>query len=420
MIIKKHFTLNKVKLINTIIFLILIIQNQYAKILGDVEPYIEKIISFIPIIIAMLFLFYSMTKKKKPAAVKEGKEIIKIYTQYFELLFISVLLALVFNRFAIDIYGFRFWTRFIDKLLLRISSIIIVVSSWEINKDECLDSLKNALIIDGFLIILLSIFRNGVITTAAGILASLNLFEENAATAILEIHEATFVIGLLILYYLFFDTSAKKKKGTVIILSFLFIAGGKRIAFLALIIASIFAIIMRQRVKKNTIIFTGMIGIIVSCLYIWFLYSGIFFAISRSFEIDIKNRDLIYGFFIRRTELSPLYFGWGFSSVSRVIENMDLNEVKWMVVVRGLHCDILKQYIEFGFLGFIYWLYFILIHLPNKLYSKFGKNSALVYMVLIIYTFLTYLTDNTEGYFLFQSTLMLLPLANRITESNKK
>lgn len=411
MAIRKYFILNKAGVINTIVFLILILQNQYSKILVNINIYAEKIISFIPIIIALSFLFYSMTKKKKPGAVKEGKKIINIYMPYFVLIFISILLALVFNRFAINTYGLRFWTRFLDKLLMRISFIVIVVCSWEINKNQCIDSLKNAFIIDGFLILLLSILRNGIITTVIGILASLHLFEENEATLLLEVHEATFVLGLLILYYLFFDISNKKKKRTIIVLSFLFITGGKRIAFLSLIVASIFAIAVHRNAKRNVIVCVGIMGMIVSCLYLWFLYSGNFLTVSRLLDIDIKNRDLIYGFFIRRTELSPFYFGWGFGSVSRVIENMNPNEVKWMVVVRGLHCDILKQYIEFGFFGFIYWLYFTLIHLPNKLYSKFGKNSALMYVVLIIYTFLTYLTDNTEGYFLFQSTLLILPLA---------
>ena len=211
MTIRKTFTFNKVRIVNTFIFLILIIQNQYSKILGDTDPFIKKIISFIPIIIAFSFLFYSMTKKRKSDSVKEAEEIIKIYIPYFILLFVSVLLASIFNTFAIDLYGIRYWTRFLDKLLMRISFIVIVVSSWEINKEGCLDSLKNALIIDGILIVLLSILQNGIILTIEGILASLYLFEENAATVILEVHEATFVLGLLLLYYLFFDFSSKRK-----------------------------------------------------------------------------------------------------------------------------------------------------------------------------------------------------------------
>ena len=124
---------------------------------------------------------------------------------------------------------------------------------------------------------------------------------------------------------------------------------------------------------------------------------------------------------MRRTTLSPLYFGWGFSSVSRVIEHMDPLEVKWMVVVKGLHSDILKQYIELGFWGFVYWIYYELVYIPNKLFKLFGKRSSFAYTILIIYAFITYWTDNTEGYFLFQSALFIIPLAAyEGNESEKK
>ncbi|MDE5558709.1 MAG: hypothetical protein K2J32_13665 [Ruminococcus sp.] len=397
-----------VNAITTVVYLTLLFQSQYTKIIADPSSAVEKIISYIPILMAFAIVVYSLFVRKKSSAVREGKEIVRMYFPYFILIVMSLVFAFCFNQYAISLYGVKYLSRFFIKLLLRVSFIIIVVCSWLINKKDCIRTLKNAVILDGFLIILLAIREHGLSQTMLACIAPLGLADENEATYILEVHEATFVIGLLLLYYLF---NEKEKKRTIIILAILFVIGGKRIAFGAL--AAALAVVLPISKSKNKRFYAFYaLTIAVGCFaQLCLLYSGTFFYIMKRMNINLNNRDLIYGFFLRRTDLNPLYFGWGFSAVSRVIENMKVSEVKWMVVIRGLHCDILKQYIEFGFLGFIYWLYFILIRLPSKLYRKLGEKSAKTYMLLMIFAIVTYMTDNTESYFLFQSTLLLLALA---------
>ena len=82
-----------------------------------------------------------------------------------------------------------------------------------------------------------------------------------------------------------------------------------------------------------------------------------------------------------------------------------------MVAVRGIHNDILEIYIEAGFLGSLLWFGYQWLYVPLKLYNNMSKRTATLYMALIIYSFITYFTDNTEGYFVFQVTLFTLPLA---------
>ena len=354
-------------------------------------------------------LIFSFVQRKKSEAVQEARKIIRLYVPYFVLIILSVFFAVLLNRYVIDLYGIKYWTRFFDKLLLRISSIIIVITSWEINKKYCIDSLRNAVVIDGIFIITLSIIRWGLKTTLCACIAPLGLAAENNATQLLEVHESTFVVGLLLLYYLYFY-KFKEKKFTFIILILLFIIGGKRIAVAALALAIIYLSIIKRKFKWSFYLPVNMLIMFFCFIYVGVIYSGSFREIMDALHININNRDLIYTFFLRRTEFSPLYFGWGFSAVSRAIENMPVSEVKWMYVVRGLHSDLLKQYIEFGFLGFIYWLYYFLLYLPYKYYKSFNKDAAKIYIVLIVYSFITYFTDNTEGYVLFQSTLLFLPL----------
>ena len=118
--------------------------------------------------------------------------------------------------------------------------------------------------------------------------------------------------------------------------------------------------------------------------------------------------------------------GWGMAGVAKVVENMDRSEVLYMASVRGLHNDIMKIYINFGFLGSLIWYAINLIYIPVRFLKEYGKRTATIYMSLILYMFITYLTDNTEGYFVCQITLFLIPIATywiekkRMDAGNKK
>ena len=67
---------------------------------------------------------------------------------------------------------------------------------------------------------------------------------------------------------------------------------------------------------------------------------------------------------------------------------------------------------SYHFVGFFY----NLVYLPRKVFDFFGKKSSTVLMSLLLYIFVTYLTDNTEGYFVCQVFLLLIPLASYSVE----
>ena len=88
-----------------------------------------------------------------------------------------------------------------------------------------------------------------------------------------------------------------------------------------------------------------------------------------------------------------------------------------MYLIRGLHNDLLKMYIECGFWGYVIWLILTLIYVPEKIKNKLGVRSATIYLALNIFAFITYLTDNTESYFVFQTILLTFPL---VLKENRK
>jgi O-antigen ligase len=163
----------------------------------------------------------------------------------------------------------------------------------------------------------------------------------------------------------------------------------------------------------------GIVGVLVCYGYLFIVYNNEFFAILNEHGINNMGRDLIYAYFVRRTKLSPTQMGWGMAGVAKVVENMDRSEVMYMAAVRGVHNDILKIYINFGFVGSLIWYALNLIYFPVKFMNEYGKKAATIYMALILYLFITYLTDNTESYFVCQVALLLIPITEYLKEKNR-
>ena len=76
-----------------------------------------------------------------------------------------------------------------------------------------------------------------------------------------------------------------------------------------------------------------------------------------------------------------------------------------------LHNDILKIFIELGALGFTLWAGINYIVYPNYWMKKHSAETGLLYMAILAYMSVTYLTDNTAFYFWCCIGLRLIPMS---------
>ncbi len=79
-----------------------------------------------------------------------------------------------------------------------------------------------------------------------------------------------------------------------------------------------------------------------------------------------------------------------------------------MATIKALHNDFMKLYIDLGFSGFIVWCSYWLMYIPRKLIKRFDPEVSYSCLLIIIYSFITYMTDNTEGYFNYQMILVMI------------
>ena len=80
-------------------------------------------------------------------------------------------------------------------------------------------------------------------------------------------------------------------------------------------------------------------------------------------------------------------------------------------VPAGIHSNILTLYIENGFVVFILWIVYSFYIKTKKLYKKSSVVSAECYLLLTVFVFILYLTDNCFKYFDTQMIYFLIPLA---------
>lgn len=199
-----------------------------------------------------------------------------------------------------------------------------------------------------------------------------------------------FSFGIFALYY------AYKKKWKVFVVATLFMLfAEKRIAIVAMAAALLIMGILwifRQS-KKLALIIWGIVSA-VSYGYIYLIYSGILDAFCWGANINTNGRVEMYSRMAQEAQFSLSYFGKGLGMVEQLLEHWNI-----MTYV-NLHNDILKFYVELGFVGFfIYLLSFgIMFYLAEK---KFGESKMSFLLVLSVYTMVMFMTDNVSIYMLY-------------------
>lgn len=255
-------------------------------------------------------------------------------------------------------------------------------------------------------------YFNGFVQNGIAFINVLNPFDASADNfrEFTELHEIAYIVGLCILMELVIDkhSSLKKKQtlfwGSVIV----FIIAWKRIGIFAIVTTYLYFMLFSHSKKRNKSFFikvTGMIGTIVCLIYVWLIISGIFVTLIQSFGIDLMGRDIIYTYFRKFITFSPSFMGKGVGFVGRQFDYTTSADLYNMVSIRALHNDFFKMYIELGFVGFIVWVFWWLIRMPQIIQSKYGIKKAFICLLFVIYAFILYTTDNTESYTNFQMQL---------------
>lgn len=347
---------------------------------------------------------------------------------YLEKMRNFMLLLLIIPVIAIFLYSVALWivqgaslpyiTRGISDTLFRSISVASGVCVVSLLKRDTVNCAINALISVYVISLLLGFVTNGTTLFTSVLLGK--------STSYTELHEVAFVMGLYLIFQILInrnDRYFQRSKVKIIICAILFLISWKRIGIAALLLTFLFdfIIIRMKKYKKSKIIkLTGAVGIVVCLIYVYFSMSNELTNLLNSFGIPMMGRNIIYSYFSKFGEFSPTYFGYGVGFVGRQFTYTTSAELYNMSSIKALHNDFMKNYINIGFIGFLIWCWYLLMLIPSKIEKKFGTTGAYSCILLIFYAFITYTTDNTEGYFNFQMHLSILITLSCYFEMNRK
>ncbi len=311
------------------------------------------------------------------------------------MIFLLTLVLWMVNR--PDFFNMSFFTRMVSNVIYCLVPIINAYIGLEFFGKYVIDMF--------FYSLFSSIFINTVVvwqkfgTSLTLIYLKTLLFQEyRSGTALLdlamgmEVQGATMALGIFFVYYLFYCEDEKPLKRNIYILLSLvgLYIGFKRVVLLSiLLVIAILWVLRFKRVNiRKVILYTFIVFITISFCYIFVVKTDLISTIASYCNVNMMGRTNIYMSVSKLYTLSPLYFGMGFGYIA-----------KYLFETTGfaVHSEILRMYIELGFWPFIGWIWYNIYYIPQRVVSTFGNEAGKVCITATVYTFSTYLVENTLG-----------------------
>ena len=221
----------------------------------------------------------------------------------------------------------------------------------------------------------------------------------------MEFHDLSQGLGLFLMYYLW--TFQKTKRGIILLIaSFVcFTLTLKRIDVMAIIAALVIGwYINRLTFKRKWLFIIAFEVALVIFVYIYLIIIklGYYGPIMESLGIDTMSRDIIYNYYKDFYEMSPTFLGRGLRFVYvHTVESTHLIHVTRKIVMRVItaHNEYMTYFIELGFWGFIFWMWSNSWYKINAIRRNYGWEAMTFSLMVMLYCFISYATDNTYFYF---------------------
>ncbi len=219
----------------------------------------------------------------------------------------------------------------------------------------------------------------------------------------LEVNDVSFALGVVAVVYLI---KLKKKTldnykalfGIMILIFF----GGKRIEFLAIAVAFVYYLIFIKHFNSKLVYKVSLVTVMAtSTLFFILIYSGMLDALALKYGINFNFRIDTWHYWANRSSFSPMYLGKGSSFVDKETFLLVRDHgiiTNGYVLLNGMHSDLFKKYVELGFVGCYFWLYYIVYYRIKKIDHLFGREVGLLTLSITLYNFVLYFTDNTFDY----------------------
>ena len=354
-----------------------------------------------------------------------AKKAISFFPLY--LLLIAVYSLVSMYIWVTDFSNMAAISRGTQKIFFQTVTIIYAVCMCYLFETRAINYLFFCMCATNGAIMLLEMPKYGIVESITSVVTCIVTFgEAEGFVRALEIHDITFLLGQFFIYYMMFAPKKTPKEKKLRIISiflclFFMLVGLKRSTLPAVIVMCVYVKIVRKtKNPQKLILATGISLFLFFYLYLYLTRSGILVSFLESVGVDMMGRNVLWSLPNDYYELSPFWKGLGFEKVTELV-NMWCDQG---LINRPypLHNDILRTFIELGALGFTLWSGIHYILYPIYWGSRHDTETALLYMAILSYMTVTYLTDNTAFYFWSCIGLRMIPMSYsyRIIKNEKK
>ncbi|MCM1135495.1 MAG: O-antigen ligase family protein [Clostridium sp.] len=271
-------------------------------------------------------------------------------------------------------------------------------------RETTIDILSEALVLS-YLYSLLFAFKSVGVGGFVQYLSTVALYETGMNTWF-EMHDIGLSVGMLLLCELFMR---KKKNSLLIILLFIVMyLCHKRIAFMAFAVVCVLLLLMKKKSEKikQLMINTIFIAVFIGCfIYIMLITTGLLYILAEKIGIDFSNRRALFESVKDLYEWSVFFHGNGLGFTGKYLSSIAETTYAYRHgsgAMALVHNDILKTYIDLGFVGSMLWFFWQNWIFPQAIAKRFGQKARFIYCLVIVYAYIIYMTDNTSRYFIFQ------------------
>ena len=303
-----------------------------------------------------------------------------------------------------------------QKILFQTVTIIYSVFMCYLFEGRAVNYLFFSMCLTNAGIMFLEMPKYGIAESISSVVTCVVTFgEAEGFVRALEIHDITFLFGQFFIYYMMFAPKKTKpdrrmRRFGLFFSIFFMLVGLKRSTLPAVLLMCLCVKLVRLFKNPRKIVLSTGIGLFCFLyVYLYLTRSGILISFLESMGVDTMGRNVLWSLPNDYYELSPLWKGLGFESVTDLV-NMWC-EQGFINRPYPLHNDILRVFIELGALGFTLWAGINYILYPVFWMKRYDAETGLLYMSILAYMTVTYLTDNTAFYFWSCIGLRLIPMS---------
>lgn len=207
----------------------------------------------------------------------------------------------------------------------------------------------------------------------------------NAPDISLEVHELTYLYGVILVFFLTYRDVLKKDRIIACVVCVIgILLGDKRALWLGLLIALVVYFIFYRLLnnRERGLKFVAFCCIVGAFFWVWFIKSGYFDLLCIRFGIQDNTRIVMWNYFRNDYEISPFY--WGRALTYTDVIMADVHDQLHISTAIPIHNAILKMYIGWGFLPFAYYIYYYIYKRILNIQKKVKDNGAWVFLAVSI------------------------------------